>query len=89
MMYAKEVMGLLAAFPGREFRMLHIVNSIAGKKADAKEKKRVRIGVWRVLNLLAESGQVNIVCAEGRGASARYSWAVTPQPSTTMQESVT
>lgn len=74
MKYAREVMDLLAAFPGRKFRMMHIVNSICGKHATIKEKKQVRMGVWRVLKLLEESGHIDVESQEGRGASAQYAW---------------
>lgn len=74
MKYAREVMDLLAAFPGRKFRMVHVVNSICGKHASIKEKKQVRMGVWRVLKLLEESGHIDVEAQEGRGASAQYAW---------------
>jgi hypothetical protein len=74
MKYAREIMDLLAAFPGRQFRMVHIVNSICGKHATIKEKKQVRMGVWRVLKLLEESGHIVIEAQDGRGASAQYAW---------------
>jgi hypothetical protein len=67
-------MDLLAAFPGRRFRMVHIVNSICGKNASIKEKKQVRMGVWRVLKMLEESGHIDVEAQEGRGASAQYAW---------------
>jgi hypothetical protein len=72
--YAKEVIDLLSAYPGRQFRMRNIVYSIAGRKADDREKKQVRIGVWRVLKVLEESGHIVIEAQDGRGASAQYAW---------------
>jgi hypothetical protein len=74
MKYARETMDLLAAFPGRRFRMVHIVNSICGKHAAIKEKKQTRMGVWRVLKLLEESGHIDVEAQDGRGASAQYAW---------------
>jgi hypothetical protein len=74
MKYARETMDLLAAFPGRQFRMIHIVNSICGKNSSIKEKKQVRMGVWRVLKMLEESGHIEVEAQEGRGASAQYAW---------------
>lgn len=69
-------MDLMAAYPGRQFRMLELVNYIAGRKADEREKKQTRKGVWRVLHLLQESGHVEIDNPEGRGAAAKYAWKV-------------
>jgi hypothetical protein len=74
MKYAAETLGLLSPYPGRKFRMREIVNYIAGRHATDKEKKQVRIGVWRVLKMLEESGHIEVETQEGRGASALYAW---------------
>lgn len=74
MKYAAEIMSLMAAYPGRQFRMRQLVASIVGNKADDREKKQVRMGVWRVLKLLEESGHIVVEAQEGRGASAQYAW---------------
>lgn len=59
MKYAREVIGLLAAYPGRAFKMIQIVRHVAeGKPANAREWERVRKGVRRVLDSLEESGQI-------------------------------
>ncbi len=69
-------MALLAPYPGREFRMRQIVNYAAPKKADERERKRVQMAVYRVLQALAESGQVIIAERSTNGAPATYSWRV-------------
>ncbi len=74
MKYAQEIIELMGAYPGRAFRMREIVNSIAGKKASDKARKQIRIGVWRVLNQLSESGQIIIQKRKENGAASRYSW---------------
>ncbi|WP_321905143.1 hypothetical protein [Paraburkholderia tropica] len=74
MKYASEIMGLMAPYPGRKFRMRQLVQSIAGKHAEEREKKQVRMGVWRVLKLLEESGHIVVEAQAGRGASASYAW---------------
>jgi len=74
--YAAEVMALLAPYPGREFRMRQIVNYCAPKKADEKERKRVQMAVYRVLQMLAESGHVVIRERSQNGAPGSYSWRV-------------
>src|SRR5260363_332941 len=60
MKYAQEIIDLMGAYPGRAFRMREIVKYVSGKEANDKERKQVRIGVWRVLNQLNESGQIMI-----------------------------
>jgi hypothetical protein len=78
MKYAKELMDLMAAYPGRRFRMLEIVNYIAGRNADTREKKQVRMGVWRVIQMLEESGHIEVEAQSSRGATARYAWRTSP-----------
>lgn len=75
MKYAREVIDLLAAFPGREFRVAEITRHAArGRKLTAKERERYRRSVWRVLLTLAESGYVGILPADKSGAAALYWW---------------
>lgn len=76
MKYARETIDLLSPYPGRKFRMREIVRYIAGRNANERQKKQVRLGVWRVLKMLQESGHVEIEEQEGRGASAQYSWVI-------------
>ncbi|OUE47303.1 hypothetical protein BZY94_06275 [Burkholderia territorii] len=76
MKFAGEIMSLLAPYPGREFRMRQIVNYVAPSKADERERKRVQMAVYRVLQALAESGQVVIKERSTNGAPATYSWRI-------------
>jgi hypothetical protein len=72
--YAKEVMELMAPFPGREFRMAEIVR-YAAPNADRVERMRVHKGVLRVLSNLIESGSViHLTPAAGRGDISMYAW---------------
>lgn len=73
MKYAREVIGLLGAHPGRHFRMRQIVNHVArGMSLLPSQRNAVRIGVFRVLEHLRESGQVE---QKKEGAtSATYAW---------------
>ncbi len=80
MKYASEVIGLLAAHPGRRFRMRQIIRHVQ-PKATAKELPIIRTGVWRVLQALEESGQVRIERPETNGAPAEYWWeTITSRP---------
>lgn len=77
MKYAREVIELMGACPGREFRMAQIVNYVArGRKLQPSERNAVRIGVFRVLEQLRETGQVEQT--KDNVTRATYSW-VDPQ----------
>lgn len=82
MKYAAEVMALLAPYPGREFRMRQIVNYVAPKKADERERKRVQMAIYRVLHTLADSGHVVIAERSTNGAPATYAWRELEQSKT-------
>lgn len=73
MKYAKEVIELLAAYPGREFRMAQIVRHVT-KASDitSRQRQAVRVGIRRVLKELIESGQVTQ--AKEGVTSSYYSW---------------
>lgn len=73
MKYAKEVIELLAAYPGREFRMSHLVRHVSkGRALPMGERNAIRIGIFRVLKHLSETGQV--LQHKTAGTSALYSW---------------
>ncbi len=74
MKYAEEVIGLLAAHPGRRFKMRQVLNHVA-PRASQRQLPAIRVGVWRALCALEESGQVGIDRGEGiNGSSAEYWW---------------
>jgi hypothetical protein len=76
--YAKEVIDLLGAYPGRRFKMTNILNHVA-PRATGAERNRVKIGVWRALNALRAAGSVACEEADRSGAHAEYWWeSVTP-----------
>lgn len=73
MKYAKEVIDLMAAFPGRDFRMAQIIRHVTGgRNIPEPERHAVREGVKRVLRQLCDSGQVE-QDKDGE-TSAYYSW---------------
>jgi hypothetical protein len=71
--YAKEVIDLLGAYPGRRFKMRQILNHVS-PRADGRRLAVVRTGVWRALQALEESGQVVISRPDANGAHAEYWW---------------
>lgn len=58
MKYAKEVIDLMAAYPGRKFKMKQIINYV-DPRADARQRAVLRTGVWRVLVALEECGTIS------------------------------
>lgn len=80
MMYAREVISLLGAYPHRSFAMRHIVNHIH-QGADGRQRQRIRVGVLRVLQSLTESGLV-VVEDKGTSSSVRYRWFNSKQSDT-------
>ncbi|TFL14204.1 hypothetical protein CSC67_08615 [Pusillimonas caeni] len=74
MKYAKEVIDLMAAYPGRKFKMRHIVNYVA-PGASTRQKASIREGVRRVVLALEESGQISSTREEvPNGSDAEYWW---------------
>lgn len=74
MKYAKEVIDLLAAYPGREFRMAQIIRHVSrGMNLTEPRRSAMREGVRQVLVDLMRTGQVQ---QEKSGpTSAYYSWS--------------
>lgn len=76
MKYAREVMELMAAFPGREFKVAGIVRYVtSGRALTLREGRSARKAVLRVLESLEGTGAVKRRPAEARGSSANYAWA--------------
>lgn len=74
MRYASDVIGLLAPYPGRDFRMNAIVRYVVGASSDHRTRKAVREGVRQVMKYLCETGMVDVTPAKGRGGFALYRW---------------
>jgi len=73
MKYAREVIELMAAHPGVEFRMAQIVRYVSGaKELSARRRDAIRKGVIRVLDELQRTGQI-ARRVEARN-SVYYSW---------------
>ncbi len=75
MKYAKEVIDLLAAYPGRDFRMIEIVRFACKNPEDPKARAAARQGVHQIIRMLHESGAVMISPPRmARGGFALYRW---------------
>ena len=74
MLFAREVMDLMAAFPGRPWEMKHIINHVArGRPSSQRERERYRKGISRVLAALVDHGVV-IRKPARPGATPLYIW---------------
>ena len=74
MLYAREVIELLAAFPGREFRTSEIAAHVAnGRPGSKQQRNRYRQGVRRVLIALIDAKVIESKPAR-RGGTTLYRW---------------
>lgn len=76
MKYAKEVIELLAAYPGRDWKMAQVIREVSGARSmTLKERQRLRVGVARVLSDLGREGIITIKPPMvRRGGYALYRW---------------
>jgi hypothetical protein len=72
--FASEVLELLGAYPGRDFRMAEIVRYIVGARPDLRTRRAAREAVRLVLRHLVDAGPVEVTPAKGRGGFAIYRW---------------
>lgn len=78
MKYASEVIDLMAAFPGRSFRLMELVRHVSGgRPLSATEKTRLQRGIQRAMAALEEAGSVVISPSEGAWHGFEYQWRVT------------
>ncbi len=76
MKYAREILGLMRPYPGRQFRMAELVRGV-NPAAEGAERQRIRNGVLRVLAELEQNGSITRVeSTQARGGYALYSWKV-------------
>lgn len=76
MKYAFELMDLMAAYPGRGFKMREIVKYVA-PHAIGKDRHTVRRGVLRVMDELVAGGTIDRYPPHAvRGESTLYTWKV-------------
>jgi hypothetical protein len=74
--YAKEVLDLMGAYPGRDFKMREIIHYVS-PKAIGRERNAVRRGVLRVMDELVTCGVIGRYPPHAvRGESTLYAWKV-------------
>ena len=73
MRYAREVIELIASYPGTDFKPARIVRYVATQRNEPI-RPRLRVGVHRVLIALVESGQVERDPPGQFGSYAVYRW---------------
>ena len=76
MLYVAEVVELMAAFPGRDFKMADLVGYIAnGRALEIREKRAVRKAAHRAVDALASTGCILVHPPRAsRGGYAHYRW---------------
>jgi hypothetical protein len=76
MLYVREITDLMAAYPGRDFKMAEIVNYVrAGRRMDRRARESVRLATWRALSALHDVGMVIVHYPNPvNGAYALYQW---------------
>lgn len=76
MLYAGDLIGFMGAYPGREFKMSHLVRHVvAGRKLTLKERNAVRRAVLRALDALVVAGTVlKHPPSARRGGYVKYRW---------------
>ena len=79
MKFASDVIDLMGAFPGRDFRIGDVISYVRnGRELTSKEERAMREAVVRVLKALEESGSIIVVrpFTNQRGW-AYYRWKMT------------
>ena len=76
MRFASDVIDLMGAYPGRDFRMAHIVRYVTNnREMNLKERRAARKAILRVLEAFIENGTVaKLPPTAERGAPVFYRW---------------
>jgi len=78
MKYAREVIELMGAYPGRPFRLGELVRHVSrGRDLDKKERTRLERGIQRAMEALEETGSITIHEPEEGRHGRNYIWHVT------------
>lgn len=78
MKYAKEVIDLMACYPGRSFRLVELVRHVSrGRALCATENTRLQRGIQRAMEALQDTGSVIIEPAQEGRHGRSYQWRVT------------
>ena len=73
MMYAREIIELMGAYPGRDFKMVEIVNYVTGDLgADLRRKQAIRKGAIRALHALSAAGCVMVRPSNARRGGSTW-----------------
>lgn len=91
MLYVPEIIDLMAAFPGRDFRIGDVINYVRnGRELSDKQTRAMREAVVRALHALSEAGSVSIVrpWTNQRGW-CYYRWQMTHAPAAMTTQNAT
>lgn len=89
MKYAREMIDLMAAYPGRPFRLVELVRHVSqGRQLSVTERTRLERGIQRAADALQSTGSVVIEEPTHGRHGRKYLWRVT-EPSHRAAQSVT
>lgn len=89
MKYAREVIDLMACYPGRQFRLMELVRHVSrGRDLSVAEKTRIQRGLQRAMEAFQDTGSVVIRVPDEGSHGRTYAWHVT-EPSHAAPNNVT
>ena len=75
MLYVGDLIDLMAAFPGREWRMKDLINYCRkGRRITPTQRRAIAIAVFRAIRALEGTGVIAIKRSPVRGSYAIYVW---------------
>lgn len=74
MLYAAQIIDLMAAYPGRRWQVQHIRRYIAGASDDRKAMRSMQRAIQRALIALGEAGAILIHESDTNGRPFEYEW---------------
>ena len=77
MKLATEVISLMAAHPGRAFKMSEIIRYIRPGELTTKQRVAIQVSIWRILRELKDAKVVSIRRKNNARNSMVYRWKVT------------
>jgi len=76
--YVREVIDLMAAYPGRPFRLVELVRHVSrGQQLSRTERTRLERGIQRAMDALRTAGSVLIEEPAVGQHGRKYLWRVT------------
>ena len=75
MLYAREILELMGAYPGRDFRIKEIINYVKnGRELTPRARQSMHVAVFRVLRELEQSQSIEVRRTDKNGGYSVYRW---------------